>query len=161
MADLQPTWHVIFDVSRAGWQNWWFGVSMLGGTLVVAWVGSFYDRLNDRGKFSIRTRVITGGGLVVALITLVAGFSQYRALRDALERGGYRTVEGVVAHFVPAEEWGDWESFEVDNHRYRYSDTFLVPGYHRTVSRGGAIRSGLHIRIADVHGQIARLEVLR
>lgn len=74
MADLQPTWHVIFDVSRAGWQNWWFGVSMLGGTLVVAWVGSFYDRLNDRGKFSIRTRVITGGGLVVALITLVAGF---------------------------------------------------------------------------------------
>lgn len=127
----------------------------------MAGVGSFYDRLNDRGKFSIRTRLLTGGALVVALITLVAGFSQYRALRGALECGDYRAVEGVVTHFVPAKEWGDWESFNVGNDRYQYSDSYIVPGYHRTILKGGVLRDGLHIRIADVDGEIARLEVRR
>jgi hypothetical protein len=132
---------------------------MLGGALLMAVLGSFFDRLNHRGKFSLRTRFVVGGALVVALITLVGGYSQHKALRNAVERGEYRTVEGVVKHFAPAREWGDWESFNVGNDRYQYSDSYIVPGYHRTALKGGVMRDGLRVRIADVDGQIARLEI--
>jgi hypothetical protein len=53
------------------------------------------------------------------------------------------------------------ESFEVAGRRYRYSDFVLVPGFHTTTTRGGPIREGLHVRIADVDGEIARLEIER
>ncbi|HEY9516828.1 MAG TPA: hypothetical protein VIQ74_14215 [Gemmatimonadaceae bacterium] len=154
-------WKVVFDASTDRWQGLRFGTIMLGGALLISLVGAFYDKLNQRKVFSTKTRYVTGFVLVCAILSLVGGYSRYRDLRGALERGEYQVVEGVVDRFVPATEWGSWESFVVSDHRYEYSDPWVVPGYHRTASNGGVIRNGLHVRIADVDGEIARLEVPR
>jgi hypothetical protein len=53
------------------------------------------------------------------------------------------------------------ESFEVAGHCYSYSDYVVVAGFNNTQSHGGPIRNGLRVRIADIDGQIARLEVAR
>lgn len=157
----QTAWKVVFDASTDSWHGLQFGTAMLGIALVISAVGVCFDKLNGRRIFSSKTRFISAFMLFCSIAALVSGHSQYRALRGALERGDYRIVEGVVDRFVPAAQWGSWESFVVGNHEYEYSDSWLVPGYHRTASNGGLIRSGLRIRIADVDGQIARLEVQR
>ena len=134
---------------------------MLGIALVIAIGGACFDKLNHRRVFSTRTRFASGFVLICAIWALFGGHSQYKALRDALERGEYRVVEGVVDRFAPATEWGAAESFVVGDHRYEYSDAVVIRGYHRTAARGGVIRNGLHVRIADVDGEIAKLEVQR
>jgi hypothetical protein len=153
------TWKVVFDASADSWRGLQFGVRMLGIALLIALVGAFFDKLNQRKVFGMKTRVVSGFVLICAIVSLVGGYSDYKTIRDALHRGEYRVVEGVVTRFVPATEWGATESFVVGDHRYEYSDAVVVAGYHRTSASGGVIRNGLHVRIADVDGGIARLEV--
>lgn len=153
------TWRVVFDASADSWRGLQFGVRILGIALGIGIIGAFFDKLNHRKVFSMKTRVGSGFVLVCAIISLVSGHSDYKAIRDALHRGEYRVVEGTVTRFVPATEWGAWESFVVGDHRYEYSDSWVVPGYHRTNASGGVIRNGLRVRIADVDGEIAKLEV--
>ncbi len=155
----QTAWRVVFDGSADGWRGLQFGTSMLGGALLIALAGAYFDKLNQRKVFSMKTRIVSGFVLVCAIISLVGGHSDYNAISGALHRGEYRVVEGEVHSFIPATDWGAFESFMVGDHRYEYSDSWVVPGYHRTSANGGVIRSGLRVRIADVDGQIAKLEV--
>ena len=53
------------------------------------------------------------------------------------------------------------ESFEVNGHRFAYSDYIVTAGFNNTQSHGGPIREGLQVRIVAVDGRIARLEVAR
>jgi hypothetical protein len=81
-------------------------------------------------------------------------------LRNALLAGDYSLVEGVVANFKPALPEGHAdEEFDVDGRHYAFSDYVVTAGYHRSRSHGGVFREGLRVRIADVGGRIARLEV--
>jgi hypothetical protein len=71
-------------------------------------------------------------------------------------------VEGVVHDFVPMPFDGHpHESFEVAGHSYEYSDFEVTQGFNNTQSHGGPMRDGLRVRIADVGGRIARLEIAR
>jgi hypothetical protein len=81
-------------------------------------------------------------------------------LRDSLLNGKYTVVEGVVVDFVPMPYSGHaMEKLNVDGHHYEYSDYNVVAGFNNTQSHGGPIHQGLRVRIADVDGQIARLEI--
>jgi hypothetical protein len=83
-------------------------------------------------------------------------------LAQTLQRGQFKVVEGTVTNFSPMPRQGHTkESFEVDGHHYEYSDFILTGGFNHTSSHGGPIRNGLRVRIADVGGVIARLEVER
>jgi len=46
-----------------------------------------------------------------------------------------------------------------ERYEYRYSTYEGAPGYRRTQARGGLVRNGIRVRIADVEGLIARLEI--
>ena len=151
------TWKVVFDASADSWRGLQFEVGILGIALGIGIAGVFFDKLNKRKVFSIKTRVVSGFVLLCAILALVGGHSQYKALRRALERGEYRVVEGVVHNFVPATDWGSFESFMVGSHRYEYSDSWVVPGYCQQQLKSGQNqrrRSG-HFRltsVAHLHG---------
>jgi len=53
------------------------------------------------------------------------------------------------------------ERFVVNGHHYEYSDYVVSAGFNNTQSHGGPIREGITVRIADVRGKIARLEIAR
>jgi hypothetical protein len=93
-------------------------------------------------------------------------YAQHARLRAALRGGGYTTVEGVVHDFVaPGDERLPRRQLLVESgpeaHWYPYALSRLSPGYRRPSPRGGGLRDGARVRIADVGGVIARLEVAR
>jgi hypothetical protein len=106
------------------------------------------------------------GTLICGPMVLVPAYMGYDELREyrtfvtRLSAGEYTIVEGVVSDFTPQRADGHPpESFRVDSHHYQYSPYELAPGYHTVQVKGGVIKSGLRVRIADIDGHIARLEV--
>jgi hypothetical protein len=86
----------------------------------------------------------------------------YWRLREALRTGRYEVVEGTVTDFVPMPKEGDTKGqFVVNGHHYQHSDHLVTRGINNTQSQSGPIRAGLRVRIADVGGKIARLEIAR
>lgn len=159
------SYEIVFDVRSEGFRYWFIPVTCL------AFVALFLVRVLWR-----RAHPYTGGsrwrrvepyvalGLAV-LFTVVSSVTMLRErdqLASALEDGRFVTVEGVVSKFVPMPEDGHpHESFEVAGRRYEYSDYMVTAGFNRTQSFGGPVREGLRVRIADVEGTIARLEIAR
>lgn len=88
-------------------------------------------------------------------------WSEHRRLSQALERGGYTVVEGEVAGFERGDRGRHHdERFSVVSggrrYTYAYRSSRYEPGFHES---HGPIRAGMHLRIADVGGSIARVEV--
>ena len=83
--------------------------------------------------------------------------TEYGELRDALRSGHYERVEGVVSEYVP-EGPGSHppESWSVGGRRYTMYRAF-TSGFNAP----GRVNAGEHVRIADVAGRIARLEIAR
>jgi hypothetical protein len=104
------------------------------------------------------------GGL--ATLFVVAGsILPYIGLRLQLSRGNYRIVQGTVTDFVPGDLGGHQpESWSLQTSsgmfHYVYNPSVIgVGGYDQTAGRGGVVRGGLRVRVLDVGGRIARLEV--
>ena len=96
-----------------------------------------------------------------SLATIQTGLETKRFMERA-RRGDYVIVEGAVTDFVAGAASGHpVESFQVAGRRYRYSPYELVPGFHEVAAKGGPLREGTLVRIADVDGRIARLEITR
>jgi hypothetical protein len=95
------------------------------------------------------------------LIAITVGFAHgYWKLSSRLNNGNYEVVEGVVTQFVPMSCDGKGnEAFVVSGHSFKYSDFEPSAGFYRSKCFGGPIREGLCVRIADVDGVIARLEI--
>jgi hypothetical protein len=111
--------------------------------------------------FGLFAMVVGGLGVVIIIITVVLPDI---GLRIALADGHNRVHEGVVTQFVPGDS-GDHqpESWCLraanDSFVYSYSPSILEPGYNLTAAHGGQIANGLRVRVWDVGGIIARLEV--
>jgi hypothetical protein len=157
------SYHVVFDISRRGPQSLW--------VLIIPFGMAVYNYALTR-EYNPRRRqvdeIMTGFiGLIGAIFT-IGILGQYVELRVALARGNYQLVEGVVTDFVPG---GDHRSERftvviprgqyVYQYRYEYSPSNITQGFNQTRPDGGPIREGLRVRIADVHGKIARLEIAR
>ena len=88
-------------------------------------------------------------------------------LRIHLARGEYRVLEGRVRSFVPgdpgdhhAESWSLVTS--AGTYQYSYNPAVVGGGgYAQTAPHGGQIREGARVRVTDVGGRIARLEIAR
>ena len=69
-------------------------------------------------------------------------------------------TEGVVRDFVPERLGGHGlERFRVGDTRFEYSSSDSKSAFNWTVGNGGPIREGLRVRILDVDGAIARVEI--
>jgi hypothetical protein len=157
------TYELVFDAGQAGYRNWWFPA--FGLILVAIFVGAvIYERKTH--VLSPWRRAITSCGAVLSILwvlgTFLGTFSDYWRLREAIRLGHFEVVEGKVVDFVPMPPEGHaMERFTVNGHHYEYSDYQVTAGFNNTQSHGGPIREGSLVRIFDVGGQIARLEIAR
>jgi len=157
------TYHVVFDATLTGGRYWWFPASGAAFFVIgLVWIAvqRVLTRKARSWLFRAQPYVVTAFALLWTILAASIYFYQYGRLKDALQSGRYEVVEGVVTHFVPMPPEGHAsEHFEVDGHHYSYSDYGIQPGFNNTSSHGGPIREGLRVRIADVDGSIARLEI--
>jgi hypothetical protein len=153
---------VVFDAADCGFRYWWLSLFLIFPAAGGIWL--LLDRRSLHGPLS-RPRaaapyvlLIVGGFVSIDLV--LQPFLEYRSLTIRLNAGQYTVVEGVISdfHAMPSEGHGS-ERFVVSGHRYEYSDYVLAAGFNTTSRSGGPARNGLRVRIADVDGQIARLEV--
>ena len=83
-------------------------------------------------------------------------------LRIALANGHYHVHEGIVTDFIPGDGHRPeaWILKGADSScSYSYSPSILEPGYNKIAPQGGVIRNNLRLRVWDVGGNIARLEI--
>ena len=158
-------YRVAFDVAEAGCRFWW--LPLIGVGAVVVGLLRLRHRRRNPGPRPSRWRSVGPAfevvvGLLLATGAFLGTYGQYRGLVRALENRDYVVVEGVVHDFVPMPVDGHPnESFEVAGRRYEYSDFMVTQAFNNTQSHGGPMRDGLRVRIADVSGRIARLEIAR
>ncbi len=167
------TYDVVFDAAQTGYRYWSFSgngleFAAIGCGLLVAQLElpGLYERLPLRPNNATFKRLFpclcTAIGLLFFGSTFRGTYGDYRRLATALHNGDYQVIEGVATGFVPMPPDGHgMESFEVGGHRYEYSDYVVAAGFNQTRSHGGPMRNGIRVRIADVGGAIARLEIAR
>jgi hypothetical protein len=151
------SFETVFDVSREGFRAWWSLVPFVG----VAAIGLVLSTASD---VALRRtgRVLAVIGVAVAVVVEYAAYMDYRALKIAVEQGRFTSVEGTVVDFVPGGADGHPpESFCVSGHCSSYSPAMISADFNRVSGRGGRVRAGQIVRIADVGGRIARLEIER
>jgi|SRR5690242_13274074 len=149
---------LLFDVGRSGYRLWY--VPVVGGlaTIALGTVTELSGRGSKAGSPLARAAVWLTLSGVVSVVLLVSTFRQYANLRDALRQGTYLTVQGAAENFRAAVD-GHFESFDVAGHHFAYASSFLTNAYNRSKPHGGLVMEGTHVRIADVGGEIARLEI--
>ena len=163
-----PGYEVISDAARLPFPAW--PLALLGATVAMAGVGlgAYFRR---RGITSSIARTAVSSAIIfgVSWALLVGGglYAQHGQLRRALEEGSYVRVEGLVYDTPPGAatdvEGGSWvvEAANQVAHWYRYDTSPLSVGYRRSRPGTGGIKDGSRVRIADIGGRIARLEVQR
>jgi hypothetical protein len=157
-------YETVFDLLQVGYRQWTSPAFGLIFVISGAWLAHRRStRPAPPGWWSaIHPYLYLAFACVWTLVAFFATYGQYRHMRNALETGRYVTIEGTVRNFVPMPVTGhSMETFEIDGRRYSYSDYVVTAGFNNTQSHGGPIREGLHVRIADVGGHIARLEIAR
>lgn len=67
-------------------------------------------------------------------------FDMYRKTAIAYQKGDYQIVEGYVENFDPMPYGGhQYETFEIKDIKFQYSDYTIMVGYHNAKSHGGVI----------------------
>ena len=112
----------------------------------------------------LRLQVMCWSAIIIGSVGFsgfLLGAGETRRLQQALADGRYDLVEGRMENFEPGDRGGHREErFSVRSggevYRYRYSYPAVIAGFHASA---GPLRAGMAVRIADVRGAIARLEV--
>lgn len=160
-------YQLVFDAAAQGYTTWRAAIlpasiAVVGILLAVA---SHEQALDKRRGLNFYQTLAASVGVLAALgcvAMLVHTWREYDILRGSLRSGNFRLVEGRVTGLVPEGPDGHpMETFRVDGTRFTYSTSDITSAFHWTVARGGPIREGLRVRIADVNGAIARLEIAR
>lgn len=161
-------YEVIYDAARLAFPAW--PVASIGLAVAAAGVG-LGAYLRRRGGASPAANIVVSSAIIfgVSWALLVGGglYAQHNQLRKALTEGSYVRVEGVVydrptgsSRDVEGPSWVVEATNQVA-YWYRYDRGFLSVGYQRQAPGTGGIADGSRVRIADIGGRIARLEVER
>jgi hypothetical protein len=154
----------VFDVSTAGFKNWWFPCA---GLLFVA-VGFLLPALMKSGFFRRTSpsmeRWFPRVFLWLAILwTSIASFvtgSDYRHAVAAMRTHQTSVVEGAVTQFTAMPPSGHaMESFVVNGVKFELSDYSITAGFNHSSSHGGPVRPGMRVRIWHLNGAILRLDI--
>ena len=159
------TYRVVYDAAQLRFPAW--PVASVGLAVALAGVG-LGAYLRRRGIASAAPRTVVTSAIIFGVSwSLLVGcglYAQHAQLRSALAERSYVAVEGVVYDSPqgPAKDV-DGKSWVVESgktaHWYRYDSSPLSVGYRRIAPGTGGLRDGARVRIADVGGRIARLEI--
>jgi hypothetical protein len=160
-ADSLP-FHVIFDVTRQVPQYWW----LLIIPLIMILVGLGVFRKKPTATHRVFIVFFLGFAIFLALLQSLLIGREYAGLRSALARNDYERVEGVITNFEPEDftKKSD-ERFSVMTangpRQYQYSWSIVSQGFNGGPFYRGVLRNGMRVRIADVDGKVAKLEIER
>ena len=162
---LPAAYDVIYDATRIRFPA--LSIAMIGLAIAALGVGlGAYFR--SRGVKSMAAQTLVTSAIIfgVSWTLLVGGglYAQHGQLQRALREGSFVRVEGIVYDEPPgAATDAEGPSWVVDAggtaHWYRYDRSPLAVGYRRSAPGTGGLHNGARVRIADIGGRIARLEV--
>ena len=154
---------VVFDVTQQGYRHW---TSPAFGLIFVAigiglLIHRYYRPARKSAAFPrVFPYLYLGFALMWTTVAFAATFGDYTRLRDAVRSGRCEMVEGAITSFVTMPYQGHaMEHFVVNGHYFEYSDFVVTAGFNNTQSHGGPLGEGRRVRICNVGGEIARLEV--
>ena len=153
----------LYDVRHSLPQGWFMPLAFLA----LAWGGPLLLRAYNRlppGYLSPNGLGLRYLALVVAITAAVGSLGPYAKLRFRLARGEFATYEGIVTNFQPgAPSMREEESWTLSmpggSRYYHYGPLVMEGGFTRTAAVGGPVHAGMRVRVIDVDGRIARLEV--
>ena len=156
-------YRIVYDAATIPFQfprAAFLGLIPLGfGLLILRLPHTWFESMPRFGR-------VFGGILMAFGLGLLSGLPiatwQWRAgVRDRLQAGAFTLVEGTVTDFVAGQaDCHPMEHFTVSGHTYTYCP-YDASGFNQVSTDGGPIRPGLGVRIADIDGNIQRLEILR
>lgn len=147
----------IFDIATVGYTYWWIVVvGAILFTLLVLW-GWAHSEQKPAGRIAgfIAPAIVA----VVVPMIIVPSHRKYVELVDRVAAGKVNSIEGVVHNFQPANASQEFEEFSIGGRSFRYSDAWLMPGFHQSARYGGPVAPGKYLRIQYVGNDITRLEV--
>lgn len=154
-------YRLIYDAAAAGFHTWTFSLFGLAPVAIgLAGVLALRNDPNERYRRFARTGAPIA--MIFGLLWTIGVFTtverEYRGLSTALSDHSYLPVEGVVSDYTPEGASGrPSESWSVSGHRYVVSRYTMTSAF----STPGIVKAGERVRIADVDGMIARLEIAR
>lgn len=157
-------WTVLFDVRTADYQGTYFP---LAGLILIG-IACAGTRMKTFSRDALGETVVTRGTrgskalLVCAMLwTLVTGalvFGSHSSLVAALNTERFTVVEGQVERMQEADVLRKRpEIWRVGGRTYQLFDARESEGFNSS----GVVPSGSYVRIADVGGIIARLELAK
>jgi hypothetical protein len=163
---LPVAYEVIYDAGQIRFPAW--PVTLIGLAVAALGVGlgAYFRRRGVRSTVA-QTAVTSAIIFGVSWALLVGGglYAQHGQLQRALREGSFVRVEGVVYDRPAGGKDADGASWVVEAgptaHWYRYDRSPLAVGYRRAAPGTGGLRDGSRVRLADIGGRIARLEVER
>ena len=154
------TYHLVFD-AVSGFRPGTYGYEALGALAVGGVVFLLFWVLRQQRWRGVPLWLVGSLAVVPAAsygFALALSYSEMTKLREALKNGRFTSVEGIVTGLQPGDSHRS-ESFEVAGHLYKYSFSSRSAAFNQDAAVGGPIRDGLRVRITDVEGKIARLEI--
>ena len=164
---LISAYEVVYDAAAHRFPAWPVAsIGLLVAALGVG-LGAYFRR---RAVMSTVARSVVTSAIIfgVSWTLLVGGglYAQHGQLRSDLREGSFVRVEGIVydtprgpADGIVVGSWVVEDSARA--HWYRYDRSLLAVGYRRAAPGTGGLRDGERVRIADIGGRIARVEVER
>ncbi len=147
--------HTVFE---AKWSDLPWIMMLIGpAILVLAYVVA-------RHSPKPHSKAVAGLALIIGTFwTIFMGmlfFQSAKVVKD-FRSGAAQTLEGDVTDFRPMPATGHaTEQFTLNSVRFAYSNLeFHGPCFDRTVTVGGPIKNGLHVRLSRVGNCIVKLEV--
>jgi hypothetical protein len=156
-------YRVVFDAHHPGVSVWGFPLLFV---LAACWIGMLVGAIRHWSPEHplLRRPPMSFPAIVFPLVGAVAGTTLYFTLRrpyiplrEALDRGDYTVVSGVVRQLRLGDPGGFTVIGEDGRRTYDYSEHLETPGFNE--AHPSFLVEGLSVRIADVGGRIARLEV--
>jgi len=158
-------YQVIYDVRTSFPEGWDPLIVLVPALLIGAWI----YRQHRAGMSAGDRRALVVGCVVMfcssfgTLFVVTSNLLPYMALRVRLHTGAYLVLEGTVTNYRSGNRGTRLESWTLQTpsgaHEYAYSISVLGGGYDGTADRGDLLANGASVRVFDVDGRIARLEV--
>jgi hypothetical protein len=168
LADTLRT-RVVFDAQHPGAALWGFPLYFFGAAVWLAFISTtirYFHRQDSPQVAEAKPKqgivldaqpmVLLLVGAIAAALMYVVRRPPYAELAAALDSGGYETVVGIAQGVTQGDPGGFTVLTSAGTRKYEYSEHFSTEGFHE---RNVPFGDGAHVRVLDVGGRIARLEV--
>lgn len=159
---VPPRYVLVYDAAQLRFPDWPLAVA----GVIVAVAGYVLLRVAGPGTRPTAAPRMSGTvmvafGLMWAAVIGLGSYVHHLQLREALAAGRFTTVSGFVYDRPAGTEDESVWVVEGDSAAawYRYEGRMDGAGFRRRTPGDGGLHDGMRVRIADVNGRIARLEV--